>query len=183
MGNLFHLAVKTEFAPRLRKATYIIFIYDFEFTGFRNTNITSFILVDTSTMETIVVEDEEWKSIFQNVQDSKRPVNLTVSNIEDARFSADEASDSILMDIQKRMTEGNDIKIVSRMNAIQAIADIQIREQENNLIGAPEKEAEKIRRAIRKETKKTEEKLNILEKKRLLSASASFQGMCVMDVI
>lgn len=183
LGNLFHLAVKTEFAPRLRKGTYIIFIYDFEFTGFRNTNITSYILVDTSTMETIVLEDEEWKSIFQNVQDSKRPVNLTVSNIEDARFSADEASDSILSEIQKRMTESNDIKIVSRMNAIRAIADIQIREQENNLIGAPEKEAEKIRRAIRKETKKTEEKLNILEKKRLLSTSASFQGMCVMDII
>lgn len=103
------------------------------------------------------MEDEQWKSIFLNILDTKRPVNLTANNVEDARFSADKASDSILPEIQKRMTKSNDIKIDSRMNATHAIADIQTREQENKLIGTPERDVEMIRRTTLKEKKKTEE--------------------------
>lgn len=47
----------------------------------------------------------------------------------------------------------------------QSLSEQRIREYENNLIGASQKEAERQRRSIFREKSKTDEKLQILDKK------------------
>ena len=85
--------------------------------------------------------------------------------------------------MSQEMTEKNDIKIISRIKAIQSLSDIHIREKMEELEDADEARKEKIMRAIEKERKRTREKLDILEKRRNLTYSSSLQGLCVLDVV
>jgi len=181
--NLFHAALKKEHTASLKRGAYLIFIYDFEFNGFKDTNMTNYIIINPNDQTVTDIGDDEWKSIIQNVQNSKRPVDMQIEDIEDARAVADETSDEIMNGIQREMIGSNDIKIVSRIKAIRSLSEMRITEKENNLIGADEKEAEKIRREIEKEKKKMKEKLDILESKRKLGCSSSLLGLCVLDVI
>jgi hypothetical protein len=110
-------------------------------------------------------------------------VDMTVEDVENARIIADESSDEMMYEMQRGMIDSNDIKIVSRIKAIQSLSDLRIREKENDLIGADDREAEKIKRSIKKEKEKTRSKLEILEKKRKLGCSSSLLGLCVLDVV
>lgn len=182
-GNLFHASLKKDYTNSLSQGSYLVFIYDFEFNGFRDMNTTSFIFVDPVKNCAVNISDDEWKIVLQNIQNTKKPVDMTVEDVENARIIADESSDEMMYEMQRGMIDSNDIKIVSRIKAIQSLSDLRIREKENDLIGADDREAEKIKRSIKKEKEKTRSKLEILEKKRKLGCSSSLLGLCVLDVV
>ena len=151
--------------------------------GFRETTMTSYVMVDRSDNKAVFLSDMQWSEIVHNIYGEKNPISITIEDVEDARFIADEMSDEELEKIHQEMTEKNDIKIISRIKAIQSLSDIHIREKMEELEDADEARKEKIMRAIEKERKRTREKLDILEKRRNLTYSSSLQGLCVLDVV
>lgn len=181
-GRVFSVSVKENQAAPLTLGSYLVYVYDYEFAGFRNTLTTSYIVVNLSNSTVVSITDDSLDSIFRNVQTNRRPVDITVEDMEDARFIADEASDNELDYLHKSMTESNDLKIVARMKAIQSLSETNIKKQEEKLVEADEKAREKIIKAIEKEKKKTTEKLEMLEKKRHLTYSSSLQGLCLLEV-
>lgn len=181
--RLFHASVKRNFADRLNGGTYLVFVYEYEFVGFRETTMTSYVMVDRSDNKAVFLSDMQWSEIVHNIYGEKNPISITIEDVEDARFIADEMSDEELEKIHQEMTEKNDIKIISRIKAIQSLSDIHIREKMEELEDADESRKEKIMRAIEKERKRTREKLDILEKRRNLTYSSSLQGLCVLDVV
>lgn len=183
IGPLFHAAVRREHAAGLSRGTYLIFIYDLEFVGFKNLNTSAYILVGTPDMHVLTLEEDAWKDLFLHVQPSKRAVTLSRDDLEEAQFAAEEAADALLAEMTSVFVSGNDVKIVSRMEALKKMSNARITAHENNLIGATPREDERLRKAIAKEQKKTEEKLKILEEKRRLGSSSSLQGICVLEVI
>lgn len=181
--SIFHVSVKQEFTDKIPKGSYIIFIYDFEFVGFRNLNTNAYVLINVDDNEVISVEEEIWKSIFLNIQTSKRNVTLLRDDLEVAQTIADEETDKLLENIESSLISSNDVKIVSRMEAIKKLSELRIREHQNNLIGANPKDAERLHKAIAKEQKKTAEKLRILEEKRKLGSSSSLLGVVLLEII
>jgi len=181
--TLFHVAVKADQVDKLSKATYLAFIYEFEFVGFRNQKAIAYILIDPATDKKVDLDTDDWKNIFLSVQTSKKQVTLTADDLEDARIEADNVSDNMLADMAQGMVSSNDVKIVSRIEAVKKLSKSRINEYENELIGASPKESERLWRAISKEKAKTEEKVHILETKRKLSSNSSFQGLFVLEVI
>ena len=100
-----------------------------------------------------------------------------------AQTVADEETDKLLENIESFLIRSNDVKIVSRMEAIKKLSELRIREHQNNLIGANPKDTERLHKAIAKEQKKTAEKLRILEEKRKWGSSSSLQGVVLLEVI
>ena len=180
---LFHVALKAEQAEKLDKGTYLAFIYEFEFVGFRNQKAIAYILIDPVVDEEIRLDGDEWKNIFLSMQTSKKQVTLTIDDLEDARAEADNVADNMLADMAQSMVSSNDVKIVSRIEAVKKLSESRVKDHENELIGASPKDSERLLRAIAKEKAKTEEKLHILEAKRNLSSNSSFQGLFVLEVI
>ena len=180
---LFHVALKTGQVEKLTKGTYFAFIYEFEFIGFRNQKAIAYILIDPTTDKEIRLNGDDWKNVFLLVQTSKKRVAYTVDDLEDARTEADNVSDEMLSDMTQGMVSSNDVKIISRIEAVKKLSESRIREHEDELIGASPKDSERLWRAIAKEKKKTDEKLRILEAKRNLSSNSSFQGLFVLEVI
>ena len=181
--SLFHVSVKQEYVDKIPKGAYFIFIYDFEFVGFRNQKTNAYVLVNTDANEAISVEEETWKNIFMNIQTSKRNVIWSIEDMEVAQTIADEETDKLLENIKTSLISSNDVKIVSRMEAIRKMSELRIREHQNNLIGASPRDAEKLHKAIMKEEKKTAEKLRILEEKRKLGSSSSLEGVALLEII
>lgn len=181
--TLFHVALKEDQIDKLSKGTYLAFIYEFEFVGFRNHKTTAYVLIDPTDDEEIKLDGDDWKNIFLSVQTSKKQVTLTLDDLEDARTEADNVSDDMLADMAQGMVGSNDVKIVSRIEAVKKLSESRIHEHENELIGASPKDSERLWRAIAKEKAKTEEKLRILEAKRKLSPNSSFQGLFVLEVV
>ena len=181
--RVFSVSIKENMATPLTIGAYLVYVYDYEFVGFRDTLATSYIVVNLREGSVVSITDDSLDDIFRNVQSNKHNIEITIEDIEDARYIADDASDNELEHIQKAMTESNDLKIVARMKAIQSLSNMNIKNKEEKLFDADDKEREKIVKAIEKEKKKTKEKLEILEKKRHLTSSSSLQGLCLLEVI
>lgn len=88
-----------------------------------------------------------------------------------------------VINIESSLISSNDVKIVSRMEAIKKLSELRIKEHQNNLIGANTKDTERLHKAIAKEQKKTVEKLRILEEKRKLGTSSFLQGVVLLELI
>lgn len=181
--RLFHTSVKRNFTKDLDYGNYLIFVYDYEFVGFRETITTSYVVVDCSTNTPTFINELQWDSIVQNMFGEKNPVVIPIEEVEDARYIADTTSDEELEKIHREMTEKNDIKIIARMRAIQSLSDSHIKEQMEKLQGADDSSREKIIKNIEKERLKTKKKISDLEKRRNLTSSSSLQAICVLDVI
>jgi SNF2 family DNA or RNA helicase len=181
--KLFHVAVKEGAIETLAKGTFLAFAYEYKFKGFHDNCITSYVMVNFQNGTSVDLTEDEWKKLFINLQGTKKEVSIDSEVLGMSKTLADDLSEMQLDNLRSELMGNNDIKLVSRIEAIKVLSRLRISKKEGELLGASPKDAERIRKAIQKEMQKTEESVQILEEKRKFVSSAEYKALCIVEVV
>lgn len=140
-------------------------------------------MVDFQNGTSVDLTEDEWKKLFINLQGTKKEVSIDSEVLEMSKTLADDLSEMQLDNLRSELMGNNDIKLVSRIEAIKVLSRLRISKKEGELLGASPKDAERIRKAIQKEMQKTEESVQILEEKRKFVSSAEYKALCIVEVV
>lgn len=158
-----------------------VFVYEMELKGFYENKTFEYILSSEDGKLTKCLSDSERKALFKEVKNSKIPEDISVIAFDDVRMGIEDAAEQRKEEIVGEAISANSIKIGSRAEAIKKLSEMRIREMENNMIAYPGKE-ERLRKAIAREKKKVEEKINVLEEKKKIVGTYSLDAVCLLDV-
>ena len=182
-NNLFYASIKQNLVKNLNKGRFWLFSYEMEFDGFFHTKTYEYLLCKEDASEIYVLNEIEKKELFQNVKIAKKPENMSLDCFDDVKMKAEDIAEQRKQQIAQEATSKNSIKIGSRIEALRNLSKIRVRNMENELIGASGKNEERLRRAIEREKKKTEEKIKILEEKLKYIGTYSLDAICLLDIV
>ncbi len=176
--NVFYMTLKQDEAIGTGKGEYWVFIYEMEFKGFIDTKTYEYLLADESGSKVIRLNDDQKKYLLQNVTNGKTPASISFENFDEIRMIVDDSAEEQKESLANEAIGKNNIKIGSRIQALRSLSDIRIHALENKLIGATGKDEEKLRRAISREQKKVQGKIDILEEKMKYVGTYSLDAIC-----
>ena len=182
-ANLFYASIKQNQISKLNKGRFWLFSYEMVFNGFFHTKTYEYLLCKDDASEIYVLNEIEKKELFQNVKVAKKPENLLLDCFEDIKLKAEDLAEQRKQQIAEEAISRNSIKIGSRIEALRNLSKIRVINMENELVGATDKNEERLRRAIEREKKKTEDKIKILEEKLKYVGTYSLDAICLLDVI
>lgn len=181
--DLFYATIKEKDVDELEKGRFWIFSYEMEFDGFFDARSYEYIICQEDASKLIVLNDTQKKQLLQNVRVSKKPDSVVLDFFDEARMKVEDLAEDRKEEIAKDAISGNAIKIGSRIEALRSLSNYRVRKLEDELIGVVGKDEERIRRAINRERKKTNEKIRILEKKLNYVGTYSLDAICLLDVV
>ena len=152
------------------------------FDGFFETKTYEYIVCKEDSSELFVLTDNDKKELFQNLRVSKKPYDLELVSFDDIKMNAEDQAEKRKEEIASEAISRNSIKIGSRIEALRKLSNIRVRNMEDELIGASGKEEERLRRAIEREKKKTQDKIAILEDKLKYVGTYALDAICLLDV-
>ncbi|MBR1495368.1 MAG: DEAD/DEAH box helicase family protein [Acidaminococcaceae bacterium] len=179
--NVFHAAIKKELLNGISAGSYWIFVYEMAFQGFHSNKSYEYILVNPCQMQTVCLEDEQKKLLFQGVKTGKAPFELPFDLFNEAMYAAENAAERRKEEIMEELMGRNRIKIGSRIQAVQNLSHSRILALQNELGIAGETE-EKILKAMKREKERTNAKIAILEEKLRLSGTYALDAVCQIDI-
>lgn len=180
--NVFYATIKNAENLRINKGRFWLFVYEMSFKGFFETKTYEYLLSNEEGSKIICLNEDEKKRLFQEVRQSKFPDNINLEYFDDMRMLVEEYANERKEQIAYDAMSKNAIKISSRMQAIKNLSDIRIRDYENKLMTSYEN-GEQLRKKIKREKEKTEEKLSILEDKLKYVGTYSLDSVCLIDSI
>lgn len=182
-NNLFYASIKQNLVKNLNKGRFWLFSYEMEFDGFFHTKTYEYLLCKEDASEIYVLNEIEKKELFQNVKIAKKPENMSLDCFDDVKMKAEDITEQRKQQIAQEAISKNSIKIGSRIEALRNLSKIRVINMENELIGASGKNEERLRRAIEREKKRTEEKIKILEEKLKYVGTYSLDAICLLDIV
>ena len=180
--DLFRASLRADALSWIAKGRYWLFVYEMEFDGFAKTTTYEYILTDLSGVKGFCLDDSQWKELLAGVTNSRSRQEDGLEQYDDARFCAEDLAESKKDELVADASGRNNIKILSRIRAIENLSTIRARELESELIGARGKEEERIRKALAREQSKASEKISILKEKMAYVGTYTLDAVCLLDV-
>ena len=81
------------------------------------------------------------------------------------------------------MTRGNDVKISSRIQALRRLSRARVDNYQKDLQTASAANKERLMKSIERDRKRTADKIDELEKRKLLGVSTAFQSILILEVV
>ena len=181
--NVFYLTLRKKQIDGISSDRYWLFIYDMEYKGFFETRTYEYFLVDESDFSIRCLDDENKKMLLQEVKNGKIPLDVSFENFDEMRMSIEDAAEARKEEFAAEAMGKNNIKIDSRIQALQDLSDIRVRSMEDELIGSSGKDEERLRKAIAREKKKVADKITILEEKKKYVGTYALDAICLIDVL
>ena len=114
---------------------------------------------------------------------ARRPEDLVLDCFDEAKMNVEDLAEQRKEEIAQEAISLNAIKIGSRIEALRNLSRIRVRKRKMSSIGATGKDEERLRRAIERETKKTEDKIKILKEKLKYVGTYSLDAICLWDIV
>ena len=182
-GQVFHGLVQQGQCDALHTGTYCVFVYDYGFTGFRKSNLTQYIIVNCQNGEVLIPEEIIWKQLLNSIIQTRNALPITYEEYLKFKELADAASDENAQKIKTTMTRGNDVKISSRIQALSRLSDARVDNYQKDLQTASAANKERLMKSIERDRKRTADKIDELEKRKLLGVSTAFQSILILEVV
>ena len=125
------------------KGTYCIFVYDYSFTGFHDSNSTHYIAVDVDTERCFIPTADDWKKILANLENSKKSVQIDSEELQDFQEIADITAEADIKEQAQKIAGGNEVKINSRIQALRNLSQMRIEKYTSEARNADEEQAER----------------------------------------
>ena len=180
---LEHGLVQQGQCDALHTGTYCVFVYDYGFTGFRKSNLTQYIIVDCQNGEVLIPEETIWKQLLNSVVQTRNALPTTYEEYLKFKELADAASDENAQEFKTTMARGNDVKISSRIQALRRLSQARVDNYQKDLQTASAANKERLMKSIERDRKRTEDKIDELEKRKLLGVSTAFQSVLILEVV
>lgn len=181
-GNVFHAATACAKDICWSEGTYCIFVYDYSFTGFHDSNSTHYIAVDVDTEKCFIPTADDWKKILANLENSKKSVQIDSEELQDFQEIADITAEADIKEQAQKIAGGNEVKINSRIQALRNLSQMRIEKYTSEARNEDEEQAERLKKAIARDRDKTEKKVADLEKRKKFGFTTAFQSVLILDV-
>ena len=180
--NVFYAVIKKGLLSGIPAGSYWVFVYEMVFQGIHSNKSYEYIFVNPYHMEAVCLEDEQKKLLFQGVKIGKAPSYLPFDLFDDAMLSAEDAAERRKDKIKAEALGRNRIKIDSRIQAVQNLSKSRILALQSDLIGTTGEAEERIRKAMKREEERANEKVAILKDKLRLSGTYALDAICQIDI-
>ena len=181
--NVFYAKLKKEIFNNVDSGRYWLFVYDMDFKGFFETRSYEYFMSNVDGSKVICLDDEQKKQLLMEIKNDKSPSEVSLERYDDIGMVVEESVESRKEELSAMAMGKNNVKIGSRIQALNNLSNIRIRNLENDLVGAYGKDEEKIRKAIDREKKKLSDKIAILEEKMKYVGTYALDAVCLIDVV
>ena len=175
--------MKKEIFNNVDSGRYWLFVYDMDFKGFFETRSYEYFMSNVDGSKVICLDDEQKKQLLMEIKNDKSPSEVSLERYDDIGMVVEESVESRKEELSAMAMGKNNVKIGSRIQALNNLSNIRIRNLENDLVGAYGKDEEKIRKAIDREKKKLSDKIAILEEKMKYVGTYALDAVCLIDVV
>lgn len=182
-GQVFHGLVQQGQCDVLHTGIYCVFVYDYGFTGFRKSNLTQYIIVNCQNGEVLIPEETIWKQLLNFIIQTRNALPITYEEYLKFKELADAASDENAQEFKTTMARGNDVKISSRIQALRRLSQTRVENYQKDLQTASAANKERLMKSIERDRKRTADKIDELEKRKLLGVSTAFQSILILEVV
>ena len=179
--NVFYAILKNEVIKGMGTGRYWLFIYDMKFKGFFDIRSYEYVLSDIEGEKIICLNDEQKKLLLQEIKNGKVPSDVSLENFDEISMRVQDVMEERKDELSVEAMGRNNVKIGSRIKAIKNLSSMRIRNYEDDLMVSSGKEADRIRNSIKREEKKTKERIDILEEKLKFVGTYALDAVCLID--
>ena len=180
---IFYGNINKEKIEGVEAGRYWLFVYEMDFNGLLKNKTYEYMLVNNNGSSVICLDEKQELSLFGNVSNGKHLMNPELSSFDDIYMTAQDAAEEQKEKITAEVSGKNQVKIQSRIQAIEKLSALRIRQLEDELISMGETNDERQRKAIQREQRKTAERVAILEDKLKCVGTYALDAICLIDVI
>ena len=152
-----------------------------KFKGFFDIRSYEYVLSDIEGEKIICLNDEQKKLLLQEIKNGKVPSDVSLENFDEISMRVQDVMEERKDELSVEAMGRNNVKIGSRIKAIKNLSSMRIRNYEDDLMVSSGKEADRIRNSIKREEKKTKERIDILEEKLKFVGTYALDAVCLID--